>query len=128
MTSPVLACGACLDASILRGAPFFLYWTVVFLIWALPFGIPFAVYAKRRGVKLAIHPLRYLIYAVVTVVAFIPLAMGAVLGPMSLFMVVWLLQLWWSPWWLARYRFGPLEWLWRSLTYRRRQPFRREAV
>ncbi len=25
-------------------------------------------------------------------------------------------------WWLARYRFGPLEWLWRSLTYRRWQP------
>ena len=39
---------------------------------------------------------------------------------------VWILQLWWSPWWLARYRFGPLEWLWRSLTYRRRQPFRQQ--
>lgn len=22
-----------------------------------------------------------------------------------------------SPWWLTRYRFGPVEWLWRSLTY-----------
>ena len=32
------------------------------------------------------------------------------------------LQLWWSPWWLARYRFGPMEWLWRSLTYGRWQP------
>lgn len=27
-----------------------------------------------------------------------------------------------SQWWLARYRFGPMEWLWRSLTYRSRQP------
>lgn len=26
--------------------------------------------------------------------------------------------------WLSRYRFGPLEWLWRSLTYRKRQPMR----
>lgn len=26
--------------------------------------------------------------------------------------------------WLARYRFGPLEWLWRSLTYGARQPMR----
>jgi len=26
-----------------------------------------------------------------------------------------------SPWWLARYRFGPVEWLWRSLTYWKRQ-------
>ena len=34
------------------------------------------------------------------------------------------LQLWWSPLWLARYRFGPAEWLWRSLTYWQRQPMR----
>ncbi len=34
------------------------------------------------------------------------------------------LQLIWSPWWLARYRFGPFEWLWRSLTYWQRQPMR----
>ncbi|MXW66566.1 MAG: DUF418 domain-containing protein [Gemmatimonadales bacterium] len=34
------------------------------------------------------------------------------------------LQLAWSPWWLARFRFGPLEWLWRTLSYGRRQPMR----
>lgn len=34
------------------------------------------------------------------------------------------MQLWWSPWWLARFRFGPVEWLWRSLTYWKRQPMR----
>jgi uncharacterized protein len=33
-------------------------------------------------------------------------------------------QLWFSMWWLQRYRFGPFEWLWRSLTYGRRQPMR----
>jgi uncharacterized protein len=27
-----------------------------------------------------------------------------------------------SQWWLARYRFGPLEWIWRSLTYLKLQP------
>jgi uncharacterized protein len=32
-----------------------------------------------------------------------------------------------SPWWLARFRFGPAEWAWRSLTYWRRQPMRRSA-
>jgi uncharacterized protein len=36
------------------------------------------------------------------------------------------LQLGLSPWWLARFRFGPAEWLWRSLTYWKRQPFRRK--
>jgi uncharacterized protein len=33
-------------------------------------------------------------------------------------------QLRFSEWWLRRYRFGPVEWLWRSLTYGRRQPMR----
>jgi uncharacterized protein len=37
---------------------------------------------------------------------------------------IWILQLWWSPFWLRRFRFGPLEWLWRSLTYGRLQPLR----
>ena len=30
---------------------------------------------------------------------------------------IWLFQLWFSRWWLERFRFGPLEWLWRALTY-----------
>jgi uncharacterized protein len=35
---------------------------------------------------------------------------------------VWILQLALSPVWLARFRFGPAEWLWRSLTYWKLQP------
>lgn len=31
-----------------------------------------------------------------------------------------------SAWWLARFRFGPMEWLWRSLSYGRAQPMRRD--
>ena len=30
-----------------------------------------------------------------------------------------------SRWWLARFRFGPVEWLWRSLSYLQPQPLRR---
>ena len=29
-----------------------------------------------------------------------------------------------SRWWLARFRFGPAEWFWRSLAYGERQPLR----
>ncbi|MBL8531260.1 MAG: DUF418 domain-containing protein [Hyphomonadaceae bacterium] len=32
---------------------------------------------------------------------------------------VWALQLIWSPLWLARFQMGPLEWLWRRLSYAR---------
>ena len=38
---------------------------------------------------------------------------------------MWVFQLYVSPVWLRHYRFGPAEWLWRSLTYRSRQPMRR---
>ena len=31
---------------------------------------------------------------------------------------VWALQLWWSQAWLDRFRYGPVEWLWRCATYR----------
>ncbi len=46
------------------------------------------------------------------------------LGQVGLVMAIWTLQLVWSPWWLARFRFGPLEWVWRTLTYENRQPMR----
>ena len=38
---------------------------------------------------------------------------------------VWLVQLVASPLWLRRFRFGPVEWVWRWLTYGVRPPLRR---
>jgi uncharacterized protein len=38
---------------------------------------------------------------------------------------IWLVQLVVSPLWLRYFLYGPLEWVWRSLTYWRVQPFRR---
>lgn len=40
-------------------------------------------------------------------------------------LAMWLVMLAWSKPWLARFRYGPLEWLWRCLTYGRLFPFRR---
>lgn len=37
----------------------------------------------------------------------------------------WAIMLTWSQPWLARFRYGPLEWLWRCLTYGRLFPLRR---
>jgi len=36
---------------------------------------------------------------------------------------IWLLQLIYSPIWFKYFQFGPMEWLWRSLTYKQKQPF-----
>ena len=46
-------------------------------------------------------------------------------GQMGVAAGVWALQLAASPLWLRRFRFGPVEWAWRSLTYGERQPLRR---
>jgi uncharacterized protein len=37
---------------------------------------------------------------------------------------IWIVQLIYSPLWLRKYRFGPAEWAWRSLTYGKRQRMR----
>jgi uncharacterized protein len=38
---------------------------------------------------------------------------------------VWVIQIIWSNIWLHYFRFGPMEWCWRSLTYWKRQPMRK---
>ncbi len=40
---------------------------------------------------------------------------------------MWIVQLIVSPIWLKHFRYGPLEWLWRSLTYWKRQPMKVEG-
>lgn len=37
----------------------------------------------------------------------------------------WLLEIVWSHIWLRYFRFGPLEWAWRSLTYWKKQPMKK---
>jgi len=37
---------------------------------------------------------------------------------------VWTFQLFFSSFWMSRYQFGPFEWLWRSMTYGKRQPLK----
>jgi len=39
--------------------------------------------------------------------------------------IIWMIMLLWSKPWLARYRYGPLEWLWRSLARGSAQPLLR---
>ena len=56
------------------------------------------------------------------------LGLFGALGRSELYLVMlftWVLMLLWSKPWLERFRFGPLEWVWRCLTYRKLFPLRR---
>jgi uncharacterized protein len=74
----------------------------------------------------------YVTQTVVGVLVFFGFGLGllgrvgnSVAIPMGLGLFV--LQVWASRAWLRRFRFGPLEWAWRSLTWLRREPFRAAA-
>jgi uncharacterized protein len=43
-------------------------------------------------------------------------------------LAVWIVVVAFSRLWMKRFNFGPLEWLWRSLTYREREPLRRRTA
>jgi uncharacterized protein len=71
----------------------------------------------------------YLAHSIICALIFTGVGFGLVgeLERHQLYYVVagiWLVQLIVSPLWLRHYRFGPAEWLWRSLTYGARQPMR----
>lgn len=44
---------------------------------------------------------------------------------LGLTVLIFVFQIPLSAWWLSRFRFGPMEWLWRSLSYGRMQPMKR---
>jgi uncharacterized protein len=44
---------------------------------------------------------------------------------LALAVLIYVVQVGISVWWLKRFQFGPMEWLWRTLTYGKRQPMRR---
>ena len=74
----------------------------------------------------------YLLQSLVCTMVFNGYGLGlfGTTGPafgLSLTIAVYLLQILLSVWWLRRFRFGPAEWLWRSLTYAKLQPIRQAA-
>ncbi len=70
----------------------------------------------------------YILHTVITGVVFVGLTQFGRWERHELYYLVagiWLFQLVASPIWLRHFRFGPLEWVWRALTYLERPPFRR---
>lgn len=69
----------------------------------------------------------YLLQSLLAVVVFVGLGLYDRVPPLQSMAVVvgiWAVLLVACPRWLRSFRFGPAEWLWRSLTYGRRQPLR----
>jgi uncharacterized protein len=74
----------------------------------------------------------YLMQTIINVLIFNGIGFGLAgkIGPsiyILWFIVLMILQIIFSKWWLSRYRFGPFEWLWRSLTYKKLQPMKVKA-
>ena len=75
----------------------------------------------------------YLLHSIILTTVFYGYGFGLYgqiprLWQMAFVVVVIGLQMIVSPLWLRHYRFGPAEWFWRSLTYWRLQPMRREMI
>jgi uncharacterized protein len=72
----------------------------------------------------------YLLQAVIGTLIFYSYGLGlfGTMGPALLILptlAIFALQVIVSSWWLECFRFGPAEWLWRTLTYGKMQPFLR---
>lgn len=71
----------------------------------------------------------YMMHSVICMLVFTGVGFG-LFGQLERFellyvvLAIWVFQLIASPIWLKFYQYGPMEWLWRSLTYMKRQPFR----
>jgi uncharacterized membrane protein YeiB len=75
----------------------------------------------------------YLMQSVIATTIFYSHGLGyfGKIGPRWLPLIVlavYFLELLWSTYWMKRFRFGPAEWLWRTLTYGKRQPMRFTAT
>lgn len=71
----------------------------------------------------------YLMHSIITSIIFygFGFSMFGRLQRFELYYIVggiWIFQLIVSPIWLKYFQYGPMEWLWRSLTYQKRQVFR----
>lgn len=102
----------------------------------------FAALARRPSIHRLLRPLaaagrmalsNYLMQSIVCTTLFYSYGLGlfgqvGAFAGLALTFGLWSVQLIVSWLWLRAFRFGPLEWLWRSLTYGRRQPMRRSPL
>lgn len=75
----------------------------------------------------------YMMHSVICMIIFTGVGFG-MFGKLQRFELlyvvfsIWIFQLILSPIWLKYFYFGPMEWLWRSLSYQKRQLFKRPRI
>jgi uncharacterized protein len=108
-------------------------WTIGIPLTALSYGAGLLLLSRRaawRSALAALAPVgrmaltNYLMHSLVMTFVYNGYGLGLYgqVGPAlasRYCLILFALQIILSPWWLARHRFGPVEWLWRRLTYGR---------
>ena len=103
--------------------------------FALFYASAVVLLVQRAGWKRLLKPVaaigrmaltNYLLLSIIITTVFFSYGFGLdgkvdLLAGVGLAVMTYIVQLLWSSWWLNRFRFGPAEWLWRSLTYGERQ-------
>ena len=92
-----------------------------------------AVLARLAGALAAVGQMaftNYLLHTLICTTIFYGYGFGLFgsverVGQIGIVIAVWTFQLVMSPIWLHFFRFGPAEWLWRTMTYLRWQPLLR---
>lgn len=88
----------------------------------------FGIFAPVGRMALTNYLVQGFAYAFVIYGAPLGLGLAGRIGSFAVMLVCiafFALQTGFSHWWLARFRFGPMEWLWRALTYGERPAMRR---
>jgi uncharacterized protein len=99
-------------------------------LWSAAEGLQRALTPIAAAGRMALT--NYLMQSVVCTLLFYGYGLGlhdkvGIAQGVLLTLLLWGVQVGYSTLWLARYQFGPMEWLWRSLTYGRCMPMRRMA-
>jgi uncharacterized protein len=106
-------------------------------ILALGYAAGLALLVRRDSLRRRVAPAaavgrmaltNYVLQSFLCVTLFTTADLYGKIGPALLLLptvAIYAGQVWFSNWWMGRFRFGPLEWLWRSLTYGGIGPLRR---
>jgi uncharacterized protein len=72
----------------------------------------------------------YLLQTLIAIILFYGVGLGigprfGLIGTLPFFVAIFIIQVALSRWWLARFYFGPVEWMWRCLSYGSLIPMRK---